>query len=126
MYVLALLHLSSAFETIGQYILVHRFNTDITFTDTVLQWFSSYQTDHTHSVTLSNLFSMYIRPMSAIIDSHTIMHNSFADDLQLLMSSPSAKSRVYVHMAVRSIDASLDAKIGDTHFFHYVRLNIST
>ena len=31
---------------------------------------------------------MYIRPLSAIIDSHSIMHHSFADDLQLQMSAP--------------------------------------
>ena len=33
------------------------------------------------------LFTMYIRPLTAIIDSHSIIHNSFADDLQLQMSA---------------------------------------
>ena len=32
---------------------------------------------------------MYIKPLSAIIDSHSIIHHSFADDLQLHMSAPS-------------------------------------
>ena len=31
---------------------------------------------------------MYIKPLSAIIHSHSIIHHSFADDLQLLMSAP--------------------------------------
>ena len=31
---------------------------------------------------------MYIKPFSAIIDSHFIMHHSFSDDLQLQMSAP--------------------------------------
>ena len=31
---------------------------------------------------------MYIRPLSAIIDSHSTIHHSFADDLQLHMSAP--------------------------------------
>ena len=31
---------------------------------------------------------MYIKPLSAIIDSHSIVHHSFSDDLQLLMSAP--------------------------------------
>ena len=31
---------------------------------------------------------MYIKPLSAIIDSHPIIHHSFADDLQLHMSAP--------------------------------------
>ena len=33
------------------------------------------------------LFTMYIKPLSAIIDSHSIIHHLFADDLQLQMSA---------------------------------------
>ena len=89
--VLALLDVSSAFDTIVHSILVHRLHTDFGFTDAVLQCFSSYLTDRTHYVSLSNdfsafapfhsgvpqgsvlgpiLFTMYIRPLSATIDSH--------------------------------------------------------
>ena len=31
---------------------------------------------------------MYIKPLSATIDSHSVIHHSFADDLQLQMSTP--------------------------------------
>ena len=34
------------------------------------------------------LLTMYIRPLSAIIDLHTIIHHSFVDDLQQLISAP--------------------------------------
>ena len=34
------------------------------------------------------LFTMYILPLSAIIDSHSIIHHSFSGDLQLQMSAP--------------------------------------
>ena len=72
-------------------------------------YIDTYTTDSTHYVSLSNhcsafahvhsgvpqgsllgpkLFTMYIEPLSAIIDSHSIIHNSFADDLQLQMSAP--------------------------------------
>ena len=102
--VLTLLDFSSAFDTIDHPILVHRLHTDFGFTDAVLQWFSSYLTDRTHYVYLiivlllllytqgsvlgPILFTMYIKPLSAIIDSQSIMHHSFADDLQLQMSVP--------------------------------------
>ena len=52
--VLALLDISSAFDKIDHPILVHRLHTDLGFTYTVLQWFSSYLTDRTHYVSLSN------------------------------------------------------------------------
>ena len=41
--VIALLDFSSAFDTIDHPILVHHLHTDFGFTDTILQWFSSYQ-----------------------------------------------------------------------------------
>ena len=108
--VLDLLDFSSAFDTIDHPILVRRLHTDFGFTDTVLQWFSSYLTNRTHYISLSNncsafalvhsgvpqgsvlgpmLFTMYIKPLSAISDSHSIIHHSFADDLQLQMFAPS-------------------------------------
>ena len=89
--VLALLDFSSAFDTIVHPILVHRLHTDFGFTDAVLQWFSSYLTNLTHYISLSNhcsafapvhsgvpqgsflgpiIFTMYIKPLSEIIDSH--------------------------------------------------------
>ena len=49
---LALLDFSSAFDKIDHPILVHCLQTDIGFTDTVLQWFSSYLTDRTHYVSI--------------------------------------------------------------------------
>ena len=106
--VLALLDFSSAFDTVDHPILVHRLHTDFGFTDTVLQWSSSYLTDRTHYVSLSNhcsafdtlhsgvpqgsvlgpiLFTLYVKPLSAIIDSHSVIHHSFADDIQLQISA---------------------------------------
>ena len=70
-YVLALLDFSSAFDTIDHTILVHRLHTDFGFTD--------------------------IKPLSAIIDSHSIIHHSYADDLQLQMSAPPERISELLH-----------------------------
>ena len=77
----------------------------ITFIDILI----SYLTDCAHYVSLSNhcsaitheysgvpqcsvlgpiLSTMYIEHLSAIIDSHSIIHHSFADDIQMQMSAP--------------------------------------
>ena len=102
-----MLDISLAFDTIDHSIHVHRPHTDFGFIDAVLQWFSSYLTDRTQYVSLSNhcsafapvhsgvpwgsilgpmLFTTYIEPLSAIIDSHYHIP-FFADDLQLQKSA---------------------------------------
>ena len=43
------------------------------------------------------LFTMYIKPLSAIIDSHSIIHHSFDDDLQLQMSAPPDRISELLH-----------------------------
>ena len=116
--VLALLDFSSTFDTIDHSILVHLLHTDFGFTDPVLQWFPSYLTDRANYVSLSNhcsafapahssvpqgsvlgsmLITMYIKPLSAIIDSHSIIHHSFADDLQLRISAPPDRISELLH-----------------------------
>ena len=40
---------------------------------------------------------MYIKPLSAIIDSHSIMHHSFADDIKLQMSAPPDRISELLH-----------------------------
>ena len=115
---LALFDSSSAFDTLDHPILAHRLNSDSGFTDAVLQWFSSCLTDRTHYVSLSNhcsafapvqsgvhqgsvlgpmLFTMYIKPLAAIIDTHSIMNHSFADDFQLKMSAPPDRISELLH-----------------------------
>ena len=43
------------------------------------------------------LFTMYTKPLSAIIDSHSITHHSFDDDLQLQMSAPPDRISELLH-----------------------------
>ena len=107
-------------------------HTDFGFTDSVRQWFSSYLTDRTHYFSLSNhcsafthvhsgvphgsvlgpiLFTMYTKPLSAIIDSHSIIHHSFADDLQLQMSAQPSRISELLHSMQSCI---CDAKAWET------------
>ena len=53
------------------------------------------------------LFSMHIKPLSAIIDSHSIIHHSFADDFQLQMSALPNKISELLH--------SMQSYIGDVN-----------
>ena len=115
---LTLLDFSSAFDAIHHPIIEHRLHADFGLTDAVTQWFSSYLTDRTHYVSLSNhcsafatvhagvpqgsvlgpmLFTMYTKPLSAVIDSHSIIHHSFADGLQLQMSTPPDRISELLH-----------------------------
>ena len=64
--VLALLDFSSAFDTIDHPILVQRLHTDFGFTDTVLQWLSSYLSDRAHYVSLSNHCSAFAHVHSSV------------------------------------------------------------
>ena len=79
---------------------------------------SSYLADRTHYVSPSNhcsafapvhsgvpqcsvigpmLFTMYIKPLSAIIDSHSNIHHSFSVDLQFQMSAPPDRISELLH-----------------------------
>ena len=75
---LAMPDFSSAFNTIYHSILVHRLHTDFGFTDTFLQWMSSYLTDRTQYVNYhrSDIIIFYSFHPVAIAQLHTIIKNS--------------------------------------------------
>ena len=49
------------------------------------------------------LFAMCIKPLSAIIDSHSIIHHSIADDIQLQMSATPDKIYELLHSMLSCI-----------------------
>ena len=115
--VLALLDFSSAFDTIDHTILVHRLHTDFGFTDTSFNGFHLILLIvHTTSLNviialilllftrvflrvqfLALCFSPCILSLCLPLLTHTIIHNSFADDLQLQMSAPPDRISELLH-----------------------------
>ena len=107
--VLTLLDLLAAFDTIDHTILPHRLERVFGVHDTALNWFSSYLTNRIQTVIVNNcssapvtiscvvpqgsvlgpvLFVLYTAPLSNVMDSHSVLHHSFADDTQLQKSAP--------------------------------------
>ena len=116
--VLTLLDLSAAFGTTDNTILLQRLEHVSCMHDTALNWFSSYLTNRIQTVIVNNcssapvtisclvpqgsvlgpvLFVLYTAPLSNVMDSHSVLHHSFADDTQLQKSAPPQQ----VHATVR-------------------------
>ena len=105
--VLTLLDLSAAFDTIDHKILLDRLENLSGISGTAVSWFESYLTGRTQMVTIDNnsskpsnlyfgmlqgsvlgpvLFILYTKPLSNLIERHSISSQSFPDDSQLLDS----------------------------------------
>ena len=105
--VLALLDLSSAFDTIDHGTLIDRLHSVFGIEGKALSWFQSYLSERFQSISvdghLSNptilrygvpqgsvlgpvLFLLYVKPLSDIIAKHSVCHHAYSDDTQLYKS----------------------------------------
>ena len=105
--ILVLLDLSAAFDTIDHHLLLTRLRTYFNFTETVLQWFSSYVLDRFQQVSISDstssprcieyglpqgsilgplLFILYLAPLQDVILTHDLNCMFYADDTQIYIA----------------------------------------
>ena len=126
--VLTLLDLSAAFDTIDHITLLSRLQTLYGISGPALAWFESYLTGRTQAVLVDGqrsapaplafgvpqgsvlgpvLFIMYTKPLSALIQKHSVSNQSFADDTQLYKPSPPDET----HATIQTIQTCiLDVK----------------
>ena len=108
MSILTLLDLSAAFDTIDHTTLLSRLSKLYGVSGSALAWFESYLRDRTQTVLVDGqtsdaavlsfgvpqgsvlgpiLFILYTKPLSSLIQSHSVSNQSFADDTQLYNST---------------------------------------
>ena len=116
--------LSAAFDTIDHCILLDRLQHMYGISGTALSWFSSYLTNRTQSVIINDhisqvsslsygvpqgsvlgpiLFILYTKPLSDLIQCHSIKSQAFADDTQLHVSVPPSN----IQSAISSLETCL-------------------
>ena len=64
---------------------------------------------------------MYIKPLSAIIESHSIIHHSFTDDIQLQMSAIIESHSIIHHSFADDIQLQMSAPYNISELLHPMR-----
>ena len=123
---LAMLDMSSAFDTVSHHILIERLSHDYGLCEIVLKWFSSYLTDRTQTIKIGEdtseshtvvrgvpqgsvlgpiLFILYTAEIFQIIEDHDLLGHAYADDTQLYLHAKPEEIRSITPQLVKCIDA---------------------
>ena len=128
--VLVLLHLSAAFDTIDQPILLHRLENRFGVRVYALSWLVSYLSEIYQCIQIGShlssktrllcgvpqgyvlgplLFAMYITPLCDIIRKHDLNFHMYADDMLYISFRPGTYDQAYaldrLHCCLRDVDA---------------------
>ena len=125
---LTMLDLSAAFDTIDHPILFERLSSAFGIKNTALSWFKSYLENRTQKVKINNfysddipvefgvpqgsvlgplLFTMYIYPISSVINKNFFGYHQYADDTQLYTSfHPNSISNVCDNLVSTASDVN--------------------
>lgn len=131
--VLVMLDSSAAFDTIDHKIVLSRLKNQFGIRDTALKWFESYLSYRFQKVSINGeisdpallefgvpqgsvlgpkLYTMYTKPMGAIIKSHNLDYHFYADDTQIYVSfNPLNVS------ATRSVIENIECCISDINLW---------
>ena len=90
----SLIDLSAAFDTVDHIILLSRIESSYSICDTAVAWFRSYLINRSQTVSVSMVYSpstslvlfVLYKPLSAVNNHHSLLHESFVDDTQLSTS----------------------------------------
>ena len=101
---MASLNLSAAFDTAEHTVFLRRLQTLYCVNGTVIEWFKSYLCHRQHKVSINGslstartlrcgvpqgsvlgarMYSMYVKPLSDIMNRHNVRYHTYADDIQL-------------------------------------------
>ena len=120
-----MLDLSAAFDTIDHSILIQRLAT-LGFGGRILDWFTSYITGRTQSVSINNvtsdpttlefgvpqgsvlgpiLYTLYTTPLGSIIREHGLDFHMYADDTQIYISMDTSEINNQKHILESCLDS---------------------
>ena len=126
-FVLILLNLSAAFDTVNHQLLISTL-AEMGISGTALSWIASYLADRSYQVAWRGsvsaphplltgvsqgsvlgplLFSLYTKSLGSIIKSHGFSYHCYADDTQLFLSFPPSATQVNEEISACLADISL-------------------